>query len=596
MIQSRLAKPNLSGLGIRLMAVMGVALLPLALLSYVQTLETERVADSRARAAILGETLAAAEPQTDLINSAEGAAKVLAAAVLEHGDTSGFCTPLVRRLVNESGGAFSFAGFIRTSGAIQCTSAEAPYEMSNDAWLDDMVNNPRERLTVNRNAPISNTSVLNLSLPVYQADGALLGFSSISMPQSELARRDSGEDLGNSEPLALITFDPSGEILTSSNGLDAIEQMLPQSNELSKLAQLPGHSFIDTTITGRQRAFAVITISPGALYLLGSWPADKLNDHSLSGGFPAATFPMLMWAASLLVAYLAAESQVIRHIRSLHNSITAFAGGNRRLRPIKTSGAATELREVAEAYEKMTEAILQDEAHLENIIHQKEVLLREVHHRVKNNLQLIASILNMQLRSAKTAEAKLVMKGVQERVLSLATIHRELYQTTGQADIRANELLPKIVRDILKIGAHPSHNFDLDIAIDNVHLTPDQAVPLSLFLTEGMANVLKHAKPKSGHASHIGLRLSQLSDREAELILTNSLHSETGASGSGAGIHEEQGEGFGAKLLAAFAGQLDGRMIRQRGPETYTLVLRFPLRALVEAEERVTLSDKMDAI
>ena len=73
--------------------------------------------------------------------------------------------------------------------------------------------------------------------------------------------------------------------------------------------------------------------------------------------------------------------------------------------------AAVEIRDVGEAYLKMTDTILHDEAELENMVHQREVLLREVHHRVKNNLQLISSIMNMQMRQSHSSEAKLLMKG-----------------------------------------------------------------------------------------------------------------------------------------------------------------------------------------
>jgi two-component sensor histidine kinase len=101
------------------------------------------------------------------------------------------------------------------------------------------------------------------------------------------------------------------------------------------------------------------------------------------------------------VAWCAAERLVSRYIRRLGRAIRAFASGAA-LWATSDGGAPAELREVGQAFLRMTDTILHDEAELEDTVHQREVLLREVHHRVKNNLQLIASIMNMQMRRAKS--------------------------------------------------------------------------------------------------------------------------------------------------------------------------------------------------
>jgi hypothetical protein len=100
------------------------------------------------------------------------------------------------------------------------------------------------------------------------------------------------------------------------------------------------------------------------------------------------------------------------------------------------------------------------------------VLLREVHHRVKNNLQLIASIMNMQMRRAKSPETKALMKGLQERVMSLATVHKELYQTTGLADVRADELLGDLVRQIVGMASAPGGLFRIETTSRPIPLAP----------------------------------------------------------------------------------------------------------------------------
>ncbi|PYF09910.1 two-component sensor histidine kinase [Rhodobacter viridis] len=574
------------GLGLRLTVIMGAVLTPLAVLSYAQTLATERAAENRLRAAILGETLMAAAPQVDLLMQARGTAMALAASLPQLSDDPAACSTYLRQVAEEAEQDYSFLGFVPVDGHISCASTGAPYDVRNSGWLSDLRENPRPKLTVNREGPLSGTSILNLSLPVTDAAGQLIGFSSVSMPQSEFQDRGLGQAGSVGQPLAIVTFDRSGTVLTATNGLDDAARTIPAHHALKDLAGERGESFLDTAPDGHERAFAVVPLWEGELYLLASWPADVLDEAGLLSGWPPFAFPALMWAASLAVAWIAAHSQVLHQIRALRSSITAFAEGERRLPPLRLRGAATELRDVAEAYERMTRAVVQDEADLENVIHQKEVLLREVHHRVKNNLQLIASILNMQLRRAKTDEARAAMRNVQERVLSLATIHRELYLTSGQTDIRADELLPRIAAHILKIGATPERRFDLDLRVDEIRLVPDQAVAVALFLAEGLDNALKHAWRGPRGIASVGVSFTRTAEGLAALRVTNTLAPPSDGTVTDLGPMLPIEDGFGEKLLAAFASQLDGSFTR--GPEAglYVLRLSFTPAALEAGEER----------
>ena len=267
---------RLRGLGFRLMILMGAALLPLAILSYVQTLAAESVAESRARAAILGETLLAASPQIDLLMQATGTVQTLASTLPQVAGDVDACTTFVRRVAGTAGGHFSFVGFIPPDGNIECTTADEAYDMAGSPWLAEMLADPELRLTVNRNGPISGTSILNLSAPVFGPDQRLIGFASVSMAHSAIAARSGVPRPGGDAPLVLLTFDDEGEVLTSSVGMDAAPQKVPVSRPLAGFVGLSGSSFIDTAVSGQRRAFAVVPLSPGKLYLLGSWPADRL--------------------------------------------------------------------------------------------------------------------------------------------------------------------------------------------------------------------------------------------------------------------------------------------------------------------------------
>jgi two-component sensor histidine kinase len=237
---------------------------------------------------------------------------------------------------------------------------------------------------------------------------------------------------------------------------------------------------------------------------------------------------------------------------------------------------------MAEAYEQMTETILHDEAELEDIVHQKEVLLREVHHRVKNNLQLIASIMNMQMRRTKSEEARSIMKGLQDRVMSLATIHRELYQTAGLSDIHTDELLSMIVRQITNMADWPDRRFTVHSTFDDIRLVPDQAVPLALLVSEAVTNALKHAMTGREPSAELWVSLKRTDDSRAELHIRNT----TVRPVPGAEETASESSGLGTQLISAFAMQMGGLVRRETEDGFYNLMVSFELRPLSDGEQR----------
>jgi two-component sensor histidine kinase len=267
----------------------------------------------------------------------------------------------------------------------------------------------------------------------------------------------------------------------------------------------------------------------------------------------------------------------------LRRSMIQFSRGSRSVDPPDLKAAPNELRDVGDAYERMVDAVLHDEASLEDIVHQKEVLLREVHHRVKNNLQLIASIMNIQMRKANSPETRVQLKGLHDRIMALATVHRELYQTSGVTDVRADELLSTLIVQVMRMGSTPSRKFDLKTDLEAIRLTPDQSVPLSLFLTEALTNVLKHAGPGTDGTVALSVSLKRSAEGRAAMRIANSTPPSPGQ-----GTQGVDSSGMGELLLQAFAVQLAGTLVSGHDGEGFAISVDFPLRALAEAEERYT--------
>ena len=573
-------------LGFRLALALALALVPLGFLSAYQVKSLMDEAQARSEAAILGETLLAVNPEAGLIRDGRTAAAAMAVPLAAIDLDPAVCSELMRNLIEQSQTSYSFAAFVPADGMVVCSSNGGTLDLSDSPRLAAMRLDPKPDIAVIRNGRASLTSVLAFGHPVFDRVGGFIGYVSLSMPHSILQSATPADwvvkQIGGTVPVSLITFDQTGVILTSTTGLDAAPMDLPADRTLLDLVQTELATFAAPSMSGERRIYAVVPIVEGTLFTLGSWPATEVRATTalfLSPYLPTT----LMWVVTLLVAILAAERLVARHIRVLRRNISAFAGGGRTYDTVLLTSAAAEIKDLADAFLKMTDTILHDKAELVDMVHQREVLLREVHHRVKNNLQLIASIMNMQMRQARSPETRTLMKSLQDRVMSLATIHRELYQTTGLTDVRADELLAQIVRQILNMASGPGRLFDLVTDFDVLHMTPDQAVPLSLLLTEALTNAIKYASLDAGKAGprtmpRLNITLKRQDGMRVILSVANSVAAAT------APRPAEDGSGLGSQLIAAFAIQLAADIKTTLTDGTYQLTVAFDVTPLVRAE------------
>ncbi len=594
-------------LGVRLALLLSVALLPVGLIAVLQSGSLLKEAEARSEAALMGETLMIVQSELRVLQRAQG----MAAAIAEHlsrrtreGEAQAFDvdgSPDLRRLTDicDRGSNMLKAqlskhaslAVIGANGQLVCAPELAHTNLVGTALLQELVEVTEPYVHLDSEAVLGSDSAILVTHPILASSAgedtpASIGAVSIVLPHlaldeiSEMTTKRMPLTLPSDQGAAILTFNVKGEVLTSSLGMEGASYLLPRHRSLSALTGGQALAFTARSTLGTERVYSVVPLIDGTLYALGTWPGEGHRIGALDA-MPAAIFPALMWGASLLVAWLAAGQMVTRHIYRLRGAIGAFAGGDREVRKINVAGAPLELRELSDSFMRMTDTILHDEAELENAIHQKEVLLREVHHRVKNNLQLIASILNMQVRQARSPEAKILMTGVRDRVMSLATIHHGLYQTSGLTDISADELLSDILRQLTKMATGPGRRLTIEEDFDPISLTPDQAVPLSLFLTEALTNAIKYAGQDGDKPPLLSVSLKRKDDNSALLCVVNS----TGAKPN-SDTDLPEGTGLGVQLLESFAQQIGGTLTREENENRFALALGFKLTALTDAEAR----------
>ena len=196
---------------------------------------------------------------------------------------------------------------------------------------------------------------------------------------------------------------------------------------------------------------------------------------------------------------------------------------------------------------------------LEAQVEQKELLLKEANHRVKNSLQIVSSLLHLQVPHTKSVEAAEAMANAAARVLAIAAVHERLYTGDDIQVVSLKTFLGDLCQEIGRgLGCPDGIRADLDA----VEVPTDMAVPLALIVNELVTNVVKHVGPPC-----------RIVVREGPgNILTLSV------SDAGQGPSEEQPHaGMGSRIVRAFVTQLGARMETNRLPDGYTVVLSIPI-------------------
>ncbi|MGE4543074.1 MAG: PAS domain S-box protein [Pedobacter sp.] len=185
-------------------------------------------------------------------------------------------------------------------------------------------------------------------------------------------------------------------------------------------------------------------------------------------------------------------------------------------------------------------------------LREKEVLLKEIHHRVKNNLQVVSSLLYLQSQKLQDAEARALFVESQNRICSMALAHEQLYKSHNLADVSLTDYVQNLVSHVQQAYMKQETHHECRVVIDNVELDIEKVVPCGLLITELLSNVFKHAFPDA-RCGAIEVTLSKQSGR---LLLS--------VADDGVGLPESldyrNAQTLGLQLVSALVEQLDGSL------------------------------------
>lgn len=197
---------------------------------------------------------------------------------------------------------------------------------------------------------------------------------------------------------------------------------------------------------------------------------------------------------------------------------------------------------------------------------EKEILLREIHHRVKNNMQIISSLLNLQSQHVEEAETLDILKESQGRVRSMAMIHEKLYQSPNFTKIDFKDYIEKLVSSLIYTYKVQKQDIKQVLEVRDVEMNIDTAIPCGLIINELVTNSLKYAFPTPDSEGIIQIELNQIEDQFKLIISDNGV-------GLPLDIQIEKSETLGLQLVNNLVKQLEGTLQIHRGNGTkFTII------------------------
>ena len=563
----RAARRRATTIRVRLGLALAVALLPILLLSAVQTaLGFRRQAlDDRAN------LVAAAERSAATARARIGAAEVLLQTLAP--SSAGLeCAQRLAQIKDEIPG---YANLIRLSesGRVACSAATVPADPGRRErpWFRALAAGAPMTVTSEPGVAYAAEPALIAGVRAETAAGQFEGVLAAVITLASLRPVKADRSIPAGAEVALT--DAEGRYLSTTS---AAAFPVSLAGRLAGSAREGPSLWRENDLTGALRVYSSAPLVGQDVYVLLSAPAHGVVFWALVNPVSAVALPILAFLLALAAVWIVAERGVVRWIAYLQRIAAIYGRGRFTVHPIKAESAPPEIRDLAHALDAMAETIAARDAALKDSLVQKDELMREIHHRVKNNLQVISSLLNMQQRALTDPAARAAMSDTRQRITALALVYRALYQGPDLKRVDLHDFLDELISQLVMSETGKGGLIRTELAIDPLIIDPDRLAPLALFAVEAITNARKHGLGEAGGVLRVAFTVH---GPMAELAI-----SDTGAAGTAARV----GEGVGRTLMTAFARQLRGEVAFSANPGGgLTARLTFPTP---DAPETATLA------
>jgi len=387
--------------------------------------------------------------------------------------------------------------------------------------------------------------------PLGGFDGVLIA----TIPTSILTNPEDDPYLPPNSLMGL--FDINGRALTPTANLGFGDEAAHLRKWLPTQSENQGEILKARGADGVNRLYAASKLKDQNVYAVIAAPSASPWFWARNNPIRFLALPLAAWLTAFAAVMLASERIIIRWLDYLDRIAAIYARGRYSIRPVQAENSPLEIRHLAETMDELADNIARRDAALTEALHEKDALLREIHHRVKNNLQIISSLLSMQQRAVDDPAARAALGDTRQRISALALIYRTLYQGEDVRHAEAEVFLSELVGHLVASESLRGPVVKSSIQSDPLNIDPEKLAPMALWLVEAISNAQKHAFAGRGGELKVRFRV----DGE-----TSTLEVEDDGPGMG-----EASTGVGLTLMTAFAKQLRGTVTTTQAPAGGTL-------------------------
>lgn len=535
----------------RLLLVILIAILPIASACMLQGLLQLRRATEEAQQSLVQSAIAAAGSVRNVFTSAENVLQALK-SVNDVREADADCQATLAG-ANLSLQFSSNIALIDPSGRVLCSAlAQTEKSVSERPWwiaarqAKDFTLGPRFV------SPVTRAEILVGTLPLFAADGAFSGALSLAIDATSLDNQLKRE-IPRASGIIAVVDDRGAEI--ASNAPETSRRMFGGRN----LGEFGSSLREVTDEKGVVWSIAAAPLARHGLFVAIARPKADLFQWTTFHILLGFVLPVAMVVFTLVAIWLATDRIVLQWLLYMRRVTAVYAQGHYGFRPTRMHHAPSEFRVLGHAIEDMALAVRERDARLRDNLAEKTALVREIHHRIKNSLQVVVSLLSL-YGAGVAPQDRPRFERLRVRMNTLAVVHRVFYEAAEGSEVRVRELLRELA--VLLEGASDRGAL-VTVDAEDIALPTDFAVPLALLVTEIVMTM-------SGFDGLPTVRLALKAWMEGTTFVLAAEASEPAAGRLDAGR---------ADLAHGFAGQLGGSITVEDGEDGTRIRVAIPTRS-----------------
>ena len=543
----------------RIAALLLVAASPLLLVAAIIAWQNSKLVDDVTRRNVRAARTLVQTRQRAFLAEAERLLEAIALASAPLSSDRTRCAADLSRLVAVPGERYESLRVFDASGRMQCASAvsAASWSKGDMAAFDGA----RESgaFTIGGITPPEGAHPPVLPVALQMRPG-----SSVGQPPDIVLAAINESRLLRGPDVAPSGFDVRAWILPATGAAVALtpsdDDGLPDDAQLSRVAQAEDSMAVGMATTGERFIYALGTLPSGMRVLIAQATSASAGSADLVLGRRVVELGLVLMVGLALVAF-GADRTIGRPLNRVARAVARWRAGGQ-FEPGPLDEAPAEIAELAHSFAAAAAALRVREEQLRAATAQQELLMQEIHHRVKNNLQIVASLLNLQAGRIRQPAAQAEFHAARDRIRALATLHRHLYAYGQLHTIDMRGFLEELCHQLMQaMGETPGGGrIALTIEASELRISSDQAVPIALLVTEAVSNAVKYAFP-GGRSGHIAVRLTVNPNEAGDEVARLSIEDDgVGIPAGRAETDSGTRDGLGLQLIRGFSRQLGAKL------------------------------------